>query len=181
MTLSSFDAVPAAPLPDGFSFRNYQPGDEAGWVELYGAAEKYIDISRRIFDDEFHDDTEALSSRMSFIRDAKGKFVGTSCAWYDDISNDGAWGRIHWVAIHPEYQGRGLAKPLLTHSLECLKKLGHEHAYLITSTARVPAITLYLKYGFLPDARSPKERSAWEKLAEDLRREYREVVLKTLE
>ena len=79
-----------------------------------------------------------------------------------------AWGRIHWVAIVPEFQGRGLAKPLLTAVMNRMVELGHQRARLATATQRLPAINLYLKFGFLPDPRNEEELSAWEEIRQIL-------------
>ncbi len=57
------------------------------------------------------------------------------------------WLRIHWVAIAPAYQGRGLAKPLVAAACLRLRALGHVWAYLTTSTSRLPAVSLYTKFG----------------------------------
>jgi GNAT superfamily N-acetyltransferase len=58
-------------------------------------------------------------------------------------------------------QGRGLAKPLMSIVCRRLRELGHERAYLTTSTARIPAINLYLKFGFRPEIRDEEDRRAW--------------------
>jgi len=74
------------------------------------------------------------------------------------------WGRVHWMAMLPEVQGRGLGKALLTAICQRLRELGHERAYLHTSAARLPAIRLYLKFGFEPVIRNDGEAAAWEKI-----------------
>ena len=65
------------------------------------------------------------------------------------------------MAIIPSMQGRGLAKPLLTVVCNRLRDLHHQRAYLITGTARIPAIKLYLKFGFVPDIQSEQDAEAW--------------------
>lgn len=56
--------------------------------------------------------------------------------------------RVHWVAIRPAYQGRGLARPLLFDIGQTLRELGHTRATLTTSHQRALAIALYRKIGF---------------------------------
>jgi GNAT superfamily N-acetyltransferase len=98
---------------------------------------------------------------MLFLLDGDGRPIGTSTGWSDDFSNRTVPGRVHWVAIHPQHQGRKLAKPLLSRTLELLRGLGHPSAYLMTSTGRIPAITLYLRYGFVPTIKTAEQREGW--------------------
>jgi GNAT superfamily N-acetyltransferase len=177
MKRDALAAIPQAPLPQGFSIRRYRPGDRDTWVAVYSAAEPFIPITPEVFDREFHGDEAGLRARMLFLCAPDGRAIGTSTAWYDDLNHDPAAGRIHWVAILPEFQGRGLAKPLLSASLRRLRALGHRHAYLITSTARIPAITLYLRYGFRPVPRTEAESAAWAACAPRLRPEIRPLCL----
>ena len=79
--------------------------------------------------------------------------------------NGESWGRVHWVAIRPEFQGRGLAKPLISASLRIIEQLGHDKVYLSTATPRLPAINLYLSQGFLPERHSEEDIVAWEEVA----------------
>jgi ribosomal protein S18 acetylase RimI-like enzyme len=75
-----------------------------------------------------------------------------------------ARGRVHWVAILPAFQGRGLAKPLLTAVCLRLRELGHTSAYLSTSAARIPALNLYRQFGFAPVIRDEMERAVWQEI-----------------
>jgi GNAT superfamily N-acetyltransferase len=74
------------------------------------------------------------------------------------------YGRVHWVAIVPEWQRHGLAKPLLTVVCQRLQELGHERAYLTTAPERIPAINLYLSFGFVPEVRSDEALRAWKEI-----------------
>jgi GNAT superfamily N-acetyltransferase len=159
MVLESLEDFPEFELPDGFEFRNYVPGDCDAWVEIYSAAEKLQKITPELFYKEFYGNDEELAKRMFFIYKGE-KVVGTSTAWYDDEKNS-EQGRVHWVAIHPDFQGQGLAKPLLSETLRRLRVLCHTSSYLRTSTGRTPAICLYLKYGFVPEPENEEQRKAW--------------------
>jgi GNAT superfamily N-acetyltransferase len=158
---ASLDGIPAATLPDGFRFRGYEPGDREAWVQLYAAAERFVSITPELFDSEFKRNEVELSRRMLFLLDGDDRPVGTSTGWADDFADRAIPGRVHWVAIHPHYQGRKLAKPLLSRTLQLLRDLGHPNAYLMTSTGRTPAITLYLRYGFVPTIETVEQREGW--------------------
>ena len=153
------DNIPVYPLPEGFSFRFYVPGDENSWVKLQSNADKFNKIDLDLFRREFGNDADILKQRMLFLLNPEGEIIGTAAAW---LNND--YGRVHWVAVHPDYQGKGLSKPLLSAVCEKLVLLGHDKAYLTTSSARIPAINLYLEFGFLPQIIGPDDKKIWESL-----------------
>ena len=116
---------------------------------------------------------------MFFLVDeATGAAVGTATAWRSknhmeyakmmrtaytgsgdvDVQTDGL---VHWVAIRPDYQGRGLSKPLLSAVLNSFARMGCKTCSLGTSSARAQAIPLYLGCGFEPMIFSEGERTAW--------------------
>ena len=180
MDIDSLDTIPDMFAPDGFRFRMYTPGDIDAWVELYRSADIHNKITPELFRKEFGSDETVIAQRMLFLIDEKdGSMAGTSTAWHDPGA-DAALGRVHWVAIRPKLQGRGLAKPLLSQTLMTLKKRGHTRAYLITSTARIPAITLYLQFGFYPVARTSEESNAWRIIIPEIKPEFRTAVLQGL-
>lgn len=208
MTRPYLEDLPEFGLPAGFSFRWYQPGDEAHWVRIQLAADRFEEINLGLFQRQFatsagpqppsaaaHADGTRLNSdllreRQCFVLDAGGKAIGTGTAWFGGplaqaVGNDhprlaparspmhgesernftgGRWGRVHWMAMLPEFQGRGLGKALMTTICRRLRDLGHERAYLHTSAARRPAIRLYLNFGFEPIIRKAEEKSAWQEI-----------------
>lgn len=147
-------------LPEGYSFRMFKPGDETIWVELQSKADIYTHIDLNLFFREFVKSREELNRRMVFLCHLD-RVVGTATAWADDISGNPEVGRLHWVAIIPEYQGRGLSKPLLAFTLSLFPGLGYTSAFLLTNLVRFPAISLYLKVGFQPEVRNKEEKKAW--------------------
>ena len=59
-------------------------------------------------------------------------------------------GWLHWVAVRREKQGKGLAKPLITHVLDIMRNLNYTHAKIPTQTTTWLACKVYLDLGFLP-------------------------------
>jgi ribosomal protein S18 acetylase RimI-like enzyme len=75
---------------------------------------------------------------------ADHKIIGSS--W---ITTDGRRAYLHHFGIMPEYQGLGLAKLLMTHSMEFIFELGLQ-VKLEVHTNNFKALELYKKYGFEP-------------------------------
>ena len=76
-------------------------------------AEPYHDVTPDLFRREFGGGDAHLPARQLFVCDATGREVGTATAWFNDDDRGLHWGRIHWVAISPDCQGRGLGRALV--------------------------------------------------------------------
>jgi len=156
--------IPRFGLPDGYSLRGYQPGDEETWLKIQLGADRHNRITPELFEEQFGSARASLPQRQCYLLDTRGREVGTATAWFDDHFEGARVGRLHWVAMAPEYQSRGLGKPLLTAVCHRLRELRHERVYLSTSSARLPAINLYLRFGFVPLIRSEHESFLWQRI-----------------
>ena len=158
-------------LPEGYHFRTYQPGDDAIWMELMYAAEPFFVVKPELFEEQFGSQRKDLAGRMFYVDSDQGETVGTATAWWQpDWRESGDWGMVHWVAVHPDHQRRGLAKPLVARVLHRMAQ-EHQRAFLGTSTGRVFAIKTYLDYGFAPDPselQKPEILAAWQQLEQAL-------------
>jgi GNAT superfamily N-acetyltransferase len=163
MVRENLDDIPEYGLPAGYSIRWYQPGYEEYWQKIQSLADVYARVTPDLFEREFGADIRLLSERQCFLCDNAENIIGTASAWLDNLSGK-SLGRIHWLAIIPQQQGRGLAKPLLTTICKRLKELGHSRTYLTTQSVRIPAINLYAKFGFVPVIDSDGDREIWDKL-----------------
>ena len=139
--------IPRYTLPEGYAILTYQPGDEGHWYEIHLDAEHYAEVTEELFATEFGSDVDELSKRQFYLHHGK-EVVGTASAWYDLNYKDGAYGRIHWVAIKSRHQGLGLSKPLMSRVCLTLASLGYDKACLSTSRLRPVAIHLYEQFGF---------------------------------
>lgn len=164
MERASLADIPEHDLPQGFALRWYEKGDESAWREIQVAADRYNDITAELFFKTFGDEPTAHEQRLCFLTTATDEPIGTAAAWWGEEGAAGRWGRVHWVAILPAFQGRGLAKPLLTAVCLRLRELGHTSAYLTTSAARIPALNLYRQCGFAPVIRDEMERAVWQEI-----------------
>jgi GNAT superfamily N-acetyltransferase len=141
--------IPNYPLPSPFTLRLFQPGDVQNWVRIESAADQYQTVTAAMFEQQFGADMARLIERQLYLCNGTGEAIGTATAWLDNTQPEQNWGRIHWVAILPAWQGQGLAKPLLSAACTRLRELGHLRAYLMTETVRLAAIALYRKFGFI--------------------------------
>ena len=152
--------LPAWPLPEGYRFRPYRPGDEVTWVALHLDAEPLFTVTQAHFDESFGAQAGLLPDRMWFVQTAAGEDVGSIAAWWqDDWQGRGAWGQIHWVVVARAHQRRGLSKPMVAHALHAMART-HQRAMLGTSTLRPWAIKCYLDCGFVPDPAERTEHTA---------------------
>lgn len=164
MMRENLDDFPEFALPKHFSMRWYQPGDENIWRQVQSVADKLNEITPELFSKQFGNDMSLISQRQIYLLDSQGRAIGTATAWFNDNFEGSRVGRIHWLAILPEHQGNGLGKPLMTGLCRRLKNLGHARTYLSTASMRIPAINLYLKFGFAPLIRNEAEAAIWSEL-----------------
>ena len=154
--------LPVYALPAGFTIRWYQPGDEREWVRIeraVGSFDREAD-ALAMFAREFSPFVEQLPGRMLFLARGTDGIVGTTTAWFGEHAGI-TQGRIHWVAIVPEFQGRGLARPLLSAAMRRLAA-EHDRAFLTTETTSYRGINLYLSFGFEPVLETDRDREGWE-------------------
>lgn len=154
--------LPVFALPAGYALQWYRAGDEQHWLDIHALADDYFTYTLELYRREFGEDTALLAERQYFLLNDADKFIGTTTAWIDDGRFGAHYGRIHWVAIVPSEQGKGLAKPLLGAACLRLRELGHTAAFLVTSTALIPALNLYLSFGFQPYIRDTEDQRRWE-------------------
>lgn len=162
-------AAPRYAMPPEYSVRAYRPGDVAAWVRIQQAAETFFTPTAQTFAESMGSDEAVLVERVRFLVDARGEEVGTITAWSDAEFDGVDRGRIHWVALHPSAQGRGLAKPMLSAACDLLLARGYDNAWLWTGTGRTAALNLYLHFGFAAHSRDEAERTAWLEVAAELR------------
>ena len=138
-------------LPEGFSFELYQEGDELEWAAIETAVAEFDDETKAIayFNEKFAPYPNELRQRMLFVTNPSGEKVGTCSAWWKETPDDSRYPLVHWVAVKPGYQGKGLAKAMMTRTLQLLQNLETTSPiYLHTQTWSHPAIRLYQTLGF---------------------------------
>jgi len=164
--------IPQYSLPHEFSIRKFEKGDESNWARIETSAGEFKNEKAALerFNKEFGPYIDEMGRRCIFIENKNGEAIGTTTAGYGNLSGYGEIaGRIHWVGIIPEYQGKKLSKPLLSAAMHILAD-HHSKAYLTSQTTSYQAINMYLNYGFEPFNTGPDCYEAWTLLEKTLNR-----------
>ncbi|MCB0689888.1 MAG: GNAT family N-acetyltransferase [Saprospiraceae bacterium] len=166
MILEKLEGFPPFPALPEYDIRTFQPGQKEDWACLQSTTDSFknSDEARIHFDHEFGPHYADMSDRCFFLFDQNNTCIGTAMAWFasDPFAKD--YGRLHWVAIHPDWRGRGLGKYLINHTVRQMSRW-HEKVYLTTQTTSFVAIAIYLDLGFKPLVSSKMDRKAWELLS----------------
>ena len=163
--------IPVVDCPQGYAIRSYRDGDEHNWARIEVAVGDFADTESalRCFHEFYGSDINEQADRCFFLVDAQDEAIGTASAWPGEFGGE-PQGRLSWVAITPEYQGKHLAKPLLSTVMARLAK-EYSKAYLATQTTSYRAINLYLAFGFVPYPMRETCDEGWALVEEALGRE----------
>jgi ribosomal protein S18 acetylase RimI-like enzyme len=163
--------LPAFAYPPGYTIRTFRLGDAAQWVRIETLAGEFSSQEEALqhFEEEFGPHLAKVEERCFLLEDSHGTPIGTAMAWDGEFLG-AVRGRVHWVGIVPDYQGRGLAKPLLSTVMQHLARQ-HTAAYLTTQTTSYRAVNLYLNFGFAPYLTSDDDARGWRIMEEILQRQ----------
>lgn len=158
------EKIQVSTLPVGYSYRFYQEGDQENWAKLETLVDEFatIEAARERFESEFlpsGDRYQALAQKFAiaenildqrqvFIEAPNGEVVATATAWL--ANKFGEYQPIlHWVSVHPDYQGLQLGKSVVAKAMSLFPKYeSGKDVMLHTQTWSYPAIVLYHKLGF---------------------------------
>lgn len=137
-------------LPDGYTFRTYEPGDMKRWAALETSVDEFpnTDAAERYFTETFLPFGEKLKERMFFLCDPDGRAVSTGTAWSYE-SHGVTLPLVHWICVSPEAQGKKLGTMTVKRVLKCFQQTEPGRpVYLKTQTWSHRAIRMYLHLGF---------------------------------
>jgi GNAT superfamily N-acetyltransferase len=161
----SLDEIKEIELPSAYHYENYTPGDREVWIAIEKSAKEFAsyEAGEAAWSKYFAGHEEDLKNRMFFVTDSSGRKLATATAYYNIYTgDDGKTGWLHWVAVHSDAQGQRLSKPLITHVLAHMKKLGYSRAVIPTQTNTWLACKLYLDLGFVPiKENAERNRVGW--------------------
>ncbi|MCB9637826.1 MAG: GNAT family N-acetyltransferase [Myxococcales bacterium] len=120
---------------DGFAHLNYQ------WIEKHFEVEPY---DRKVLDAP--EEQILAKGGEIFFAVHEGKPVGTVALLpLDDDSFE-----LTKMAVAPSFRGKQLGKRLMLRAIEHATKVGKKHLIILSNTLLVPAINLYIDFGFRP-------------------------------
>jgi GNAT superfamily N-acetyltransferase len=142
--------IPEYNLPEGYKFKMYEPGFEKDWARIETSVLEFDDELDALlhFQKEYLADPGEAERRCIFIENDKGERIATSSAWwkYNGNRRDPC---VHWVAVNPNYQGKGLGKAIVIETLRLLMEIeGDKAYYLSTQTHSHRAVFIYEWAGF---------------------------------
>jgi mycothiol synthase len=145
----SLEEVPQdAKLPPGFQVRPVAGEQE---VRLRAAVSHAAFGSQKPFEDywprllRFMRSPVYNSSLDLVTVSPEGNFASFCIVWAD---SDNKIGLFEPVGTHPDFQGRGLGKAVLTAGLQRLRSMGMTHCSVCVESDNLPAIRLYERMGF---------------------------------
>ena len=153
MLCRSLDDLPVLPLPAGYRFVRYAPGDRDAWIRIEESAREFdsFEEGEAAWARYYGDREDELPGRMLFVESDSGEKVATATAMYDVFGRDtsgSAW--LHWVSVRRDRQGLGLSKPLICEAFRVMKSLGYTRVVIPTQTNTWLAVKVYLDLGCRP-------------------------------
>ena len=157
--------APTFSAVEGCNVRLYRPGDEEAWLSLLQANGELGVWTRERIDQVF------TETHVQLFVECDGLIV--ACTGINDkVRDDLPCWEIGWVAVHPEFQGRGIGKLISGSAVEKALELGSRPIYLLTDDFRVPALCSYLKLGFTPDNKHSSYAERWREIFAGLGADY---------
>ncbi|CAF2496540.1 unnamed protein product [Rotaria sp. Silwood2] len=172
----NMDSIPIYPLPPSYSLQLYKDdaNDIQKWIEIVMAAgelrsvEKGLEMFDKYFSKTKH--RKPLSERIHFLANADGKYIGTAAAGIYEVDGQ-EYGSLDWVSIIPEYQGKKLAKPMVSAVLHKVAEYANK-CYLESQTTSWRAINMYADFGFVPYIKTNDCQKAWQLLSKLCQRKF---------
>ncbi len=164
MRRSSLEELPALPeLPAGYDLRPAQARDEEPLAAALSRAFELEWTPERVRNSL----TSAADVDAVYVIAHNGVPVATASARLVPDRFPGS-GYVHWVGVDPDYRGHRLGWIVSLRVLHRLRELGLRDAHLETDDFRLPAITTYLRLGFLPEPVDPGHPARWEAVRQAL-------------
>jgi len=150
--------LPSLEIPDGYTLRSFQAGDESYWEAIIDQSFKY----ESNFQKEIISKEQYKPEKVLFIC-SEGIPVATATAWYQSIWGEHA-GYLHMVGALPSHTGKGLGLQVSLAAMHEMRKEGRMTTVLNTDDFRIPAIKTYLKLGYRPLIIHENQGKRWEEI-----------------
>lgn len=155
------EGLPEISLPEGYSLRHYQPGDEEFWGRIMSKAFSSFWTSAR-FKVYMKPHFGFQPERIIFLCYNHVPVGSASAYQWPGIPRDR--GYIHMLGVLENHCGQGFGHALALACLHRFREEGFRDAMLQTESFRLPAIKHYLRLGFKPVLVTEEQRGTWEEV-----------------
>ncbi len=140
-------AAPEAALPGEYLLRIFRPSDADAYVALmHSAGFTQWDAAHLTAELEF-----VLPDGLFVVEHVPtAALVATAMAEHHSSPLHPFGGELGWVAGDAQHAHRGLGRAVCAAVVRRLLSAGYHRIYLKTDDFRLPAITVYLRMGFVP-------------------------------
>jgi len=149
---------PIPRMPDGYSLRTYQKGDEPRFFKVMDLAgwpgwneEKLRSWIARI----------PPESWFMAVHKESGEIAATAIGLHDHSETHPFGGELGWVAADPAHSGQALGMAVCAAVTARLIGAGYRNIHLYTEDWRWAALKTYLKLGYVPFLYTPEMPERW--------------------
>ncbi len=138
-------------LPKGYSFCFFSDGMEKDWAKIETSVLEFEceEEAESYFCRDYLPFSEQLYKRCVFIKNPDNVAIATATAWFSNSEEYPYQPSLHWVGVHPDYQGLGLGKAISQFTTKLFGKTdGGKNAILHTQTWSHKAVVMYLNIGY---------------------------------
>jgi mycothiol synthase len=148
-------------LPDGYSIRTSQPGDEAHWAQIIRESFGDDSFDEARFESAMRADPAYQPERIFFVCAPDGVPCATASA-YRSEAFDSDTGCLHYVGVSPVHAGKRLGLAVSLAALHKFRVEGLHRAVLVTDDFRLAAVKIYLALGFVPLIVHENQPARWD-------------------
>ena len=127
------------------------------WHEKYAKdyyPEKAVDFDMSRHSPEQLQDLLKVEMNYAFVAEENNKIIGIANG---KIVGEPGLAILSSLAVHPNHQNKGIGKALLEKVIKYCKTKNCHKITLYTLPVLIPAVNLYLKYRFIPEAYLQRE------------------------
>jgi ribosomal protein S18 acetylase RimI-like enzyme len=145
--------APLSNVPTGALLRNFEPQrDEAAWLEQNNSAfADHPEQGAWLLHDLAERTQEPWFDPSGFLLlEIDGRLAASCWTKVHELHPD-RFGEIYVVSVHPDFQGRGLGRVMVSQGLSVLRRKGVSQAVLFVDESNTGARKLYESLGFRLD------------------------------
>jgi mycothiol synthase len=158
-------AVQSEP-PPGFQLTTYSDGYKTAFLTMMAARFRsdflFDHWMERVLPDGF----------FLVVHEESGELAAACMASHVPALRHPDAGNLGWLATGRNYEGRGLGTVVASAVTNRLVEAGYNRIYLETHDEMIPAISVYLKLGWIPYLYSEEMVGRWESIFETLKRPF---------